>query len=154
MAVLRRNVALRRVGLNKIAHNPLMHQYRSKSPVIWIRLTAFFFCLFLLVGLGLAAFAVYAVLHSTHEMMIRLLYAIGTFVGCWLVYMYSALMCKCPLCRSGPMTPKRCAKHRQAGRLFGSYRLRVAATVLLLNRFRCPYCGESTRCRVKEKNVE
>jgi predicted RNA-binding Zn-ribbon protein involved in translation (DUF1610 family) len=128
-----------------------MHQYRSISPIIWIRLSAFFFCLLFVAGAGLVAFTVYVVLHGTQEMMIRLLNAIGAFVLCWVLYLYTSLMCKCPLCRSGPMTPKRCAKHRDARKFLGSYRLRVAATVLTINRFRCPYCGESTLCRVKKK---
>jgi hypothetical protein len=110
--------------------------------------------LLLLVGAGLVAFAFYALLYSSQEIMIQLLYAIGAFVGCWFLYIHCALMCKCPLCRSGIMTSKHCAKHRDAGKLLGSYRLRVAATVLLLNRFRCPYCGESTRCRIKDKRTE
>jgi hypothetical protein len=129
-----------------------MHQYRSKSPIIWIRLSAFFFCLLILLGVGLVLFTFYAVLHISNDMMIQLLYAIGSFVTCWFVYVYCALMCKCPLCRSGPMMSKRCAKHNQARKLFSSYRLRVAATVLLRNRYRCPYCGESTQCRVRDKD--
>lgn len=131
-----------------------MHQFRRKSTVIWMRLCAFFFWLLLFSGLGLVVFTVYAILKNTNEMMMRLLFAIAGFVVCWLLYIYTALMCKCPLCRSGPMTPNRCAKHRQAGKFLGSYRLRVATTVLLFNRFRCPYCGESTRCSVKPKQPE
>ncbi len=47
------------------------------------------------------------------------------------------------------MLPKACAKHRFARKFLGIYRLRVAATVLLRNRYRCPYCGESTHCSVR-----
>jgi len=128
-----------------------MHQFRSKSHIVWIRLAAFFFCLLIFIGLGLLALIGIAVFHSSHEKMMHVLYAIGAFVLCWLLYIYASVMCKCPLCRSGPMSSKRCVKHRHANTLLGSYRLRVAATVLTVNRFRCPYCGESTRCRVKEK---
>lgn len=131
-----------------------MHQFRNKSTVFWIRISALSFFLWLLSAIALAVLTGYAVLHATHEMMLMLLSGIGVFVLTWLLYMLGASMCKCPLCRSGPLSSKRCARHRNARRLLGSYRMRVAAGVLFTNSFRCPYCGEPTRCQVKKRDWE
>jgi len=55
-----------------------------------------------------------------------------------------ATLARCPLCLSLPIAPRICSKHRNAKRIMGSYRLRVACTVIFKRYFRCPYCGEST----------
>lgn len=131
-----------------------MHQFRSNSPVFWIRISALSFFLWVISAVVLAGLTGYAVWHSSHEMMLMVLTGIGVFVLTWLLYMLAASLCKCPLCRSGPMSSKRCVRHRNARRLFGSYRMRVAAGVLFTNHFRCPYCGEPTRCQVKKRDWE
>jgi len=128
-----------------------MHRYRSLRPIIWIRLSSIFYLLSLLYSFALFGFTFYAVLHHTHEIMLQLLYGIGGYVSLWILYVWTSSLSKCPLCRSGPMSSKRCARHRSARKIFGSYRLTVALSVIFLNRFRCPYCGESTRLQVKEK---
>lgn len=51
---------------------------------------------------------------------------------------------RCPLCRSQAIARDTSSKHRSAKRLFGSYRLQVAATIIFMKNFRCPYCGEPT----------
>lgn len=55
----------------------------------------------------------------------------------------------CPLCRTPVLAPKACMKHRRARTFFGSHRLRVALAILLRNRFRCPYCNESTSMELR-----
>ena len=55
----------------------------------------------------------------------------------------------CPLCRTAVLAPKACTKHRRARTVLGSHRLRVAAAILLKNRFRCPYCNESTSMKIR-----
>lgn len=131
-----------------------MHQFRNNSTVFWIRISALSFFLWVLSAVSLAGLTGYAVLHATHEMMLVLLSGIGVFVLTWLLSLLCASMCKCPLCRSGPLSSKRCVRHRNARRLLGSYRMRVAAGVLFTNHFRCPYCGEPTRCQVKKRDWE
>ena len=128
-----------------------MHSYRSKRPIFWLRLCALMYPLVLLSFLALAGFIVYAFLHSSVEMMYQVLYGMGICVALLLVYFISSAHSKCPLCRSGPMSSKRCAKHRLATKVLGSHRLSVVLGVLFLNRYRCPYCGESTRLKVKDK---
>jgi hypothetical protein len=45
----------------------------------------------------------------------------------------------------------RCAKHRKARRLLGSYPLRVAIAILFTAQFRRPYCNEPTAMDVRER---
>jgi hypothetical protein len=56
---------------------------------------------------------------------------------------------RCPLCMTPALASKSCAKHRTARRLLGSYRLRVALSILTRGYFRCPYCGEPTAMEVR-----
>lgn len=128
-----------------------MHRYRTIRPIFWIRLCSIFYLLSWLYSFALLFFTFYAVLHHTHEIMMNLLVGIGIYVALWILYAWTSSLSKCPLCRSGPMSNKRCAKHRNARKTLGSYRLTVALSVIFLNCFRCPYCGEPTRLKVKEK---
>ncbi|OYV06437.1 MAG: hypothetical protein CFE26_06320 [Verrucomicrobiales bacterium VVV1] len=58
----------------------------------------------------------------------------------------------CPLCRMRPIVSSGCQKSVKAKALFGSHRNRVALSTLLFHRFRCPYCGEPTRCKVRSRS--
>jgi hypothetical protein len=42
-------------------------------------------------------------------------------------------------------------KHPKARSVMGSHRLRVALAILFKNRFRCPYCNESTEMEIRER---
>jgi len=58
----------------------------------------------------------------------------------------------CPLCRMHPIVSSGCQKSTKVKALFGSHRTRVALSTLLFHRFRCPYCGEPTRCKVRPRS--
>lgn len=55
----------------------------------------------------------------------------------------------CPLCHAKALASNRYSKHRTAKKLFGSYRLRVACSVILKKYFRCPSCGEPTAIQIR-----
>lgn len=59
----------------------------------------------------------------------------------------------CPLCITPVLSSKGCMKHRSAKPLFGSYRLRVAVSLLCTGRFRCPFCGEPTLLEVRHSRM-
>ena len=42
-----------------------------------------------------------------------------------------------------------CSKHRDAKKLMGSHRLRVALAIVCKNQFRCPYGNESTTLELR-----
>jgi hypothetical protein len=128
---------------------PFMHRLPSNSAVRRIRLAALLLCAKCLVtpvAAGLIAWS-----SATGD---RWLAGIGVSIIVltavmvllqWLI----AVRANCPLCMTPVLGNKECAKHRSARTFCGSHRLRVALTVLCLNRFRCPYCGES--CEVKAR---
>lgn len=98
------------------------------------------------IGSGFYAFLVY-----DREFMKITIFCVCLVVALALLYRVMAGSASCPLCRNQPLISKGCQKHRKARRLFGSYRYRVAGAVLLTGSFRCPYCGESTACRVRSR---
>ena len=57
----------------------------------------------------------------------------------------------CPLCSTPVLSPRSCVKHRRSRTALGSYRLRVALAILFKNRFRCPYCNETTALEIRER---
>lgn len=66
----------------------------------------------------------------------------------WLV----ALQTKCPLCMTPVLAAKTCAKNKKAKKFLGSYRLRVANSILLRNYFRCQYCSEPTELAIRPRH--
>jgi hypothetical protein len=60
---------------------------------------------------------------------------------------------KCPLCMGTPLRNLGCSKHKSAQTLFGSHKLDVAVSILFQDKFRCPYCGETTGMQVRERRV-
>ena len=48
----------------------------------------------------------------------------------------------CQLCQTYVLRAITCSKNPRARPLFGSYRLKVAVTIVFKGKFCCPYCGE------------
>ncbi len=131
-----------------------MHRFRRRSQLIIHRLNAFSWLALLLLavttsGLLLAAFLTY----DRFLAMAGLTFASATLILAILQQMAAGSV-NCPLCRMPPLGSKACQKNARARTFLGSYRLRVSLSTLLLNRFRCPYCGEPTRCAVKTRPGE
>lgn len=66
----------------------------------------------------------------------------GVFLMVALFQLILTSQCRCQLCRSLILRPLKCSRIPTAKPILGSYRLKVATTIILLRRFRCPYCGE------------
>ena len=75
--------------------------------------------------------------------------AVGLF--CALMNFLLGMRLKCPLCMMPPLLNRHCSKHRNASKMFGSYKLRVACSIIFKRSFRCPYCGEPTAMQVRER---
>lgn len=121
-----------------------MHKLPNKSSVIRFRISAALVCLKSM--LILAIVAVYGWAFATHD---RQLAVIGLWLAASVVVVLPLRLmisssCQCPLCRSTVLSRIGCSKNTKAKNFFGSYRLRVALQILLRNRFRCPYCNETT----------
>lgn len=128
-----------------------MHLFRTKRHIFWLKVSALHFVILNLVACAVIVSAFLAFFHVDRELLTWSLIGMGGCLWVGLVYRLAAGVCRCPLCQTEPMLSKKCRKHRDAVKLMGSYRLMVASTTLLLNRFRCPYCGESSLCRCEYK---
>ena len=93
----------------------------------------------------------YAVLAGDRRLMIYGLLGLITGILLGLAQWMAAARAGCPLCSTPVLAPMRCARHRKARRLPGSYPLRVATAILFTDQFRCPYCNEPTAMDVKER---
>ena len=94
---------------------------------------------------------VYSLLASRSELTHLALALLGAAVMFTIVQWLGAARLRCPLCLGVPLAHNSCIKHRHARRLFGSYRMRVAASIMLEDSFRCPYCGEFTAIAVRNR---
>ncbi len=63
-----------------------------------------------------------------------------------------AVYLRCPLCMVSPLQNRGCSKHKTAAKLLWSYRLKIAQSILLQNKFRCQYCGEETVMEVRMRS--
>jgi hypothetical protein len=128
-----------------------MHHPCSISAARLLRIASF-----LLLGSRLmipiaAGLILVSLLYGNHRLMIYgvgvALISVGLIVAQWIAAFHAG----CPLCRTPVLAPLGCMRHRKARRLLGSYQLRVALSIMFTERFRCPYCNESTAMDVRER---
>ncbi|MGA0846048.1 MAG: hypothetical protein ACO3RV_05860 [Luteolibacter sp.] len=129
-----------------------MHHFRQPHQRFRLLLCSlsFVLCGFSILGAGGLMLA--GLILGNRELM---WYALGWFafgIGTGLIYLLTMKSAKCPLCRGELMCSHGYVPHKRALRLFGSVRMGVAIPALLLQRFRCPYCGEPCSCRPKDEN--
>lgn len=123
-----------------------MHRPRSPRIVSAMKVGAWFFllaCLAITVATGFLGYS------FTQGHKHYLLPSLGGIFGgllLLLIYRIRSSSARCPLCTGPVLLSQRCSRHRKAGRLFGSYRLRVARDIAFFGAFKCPYCGEDTVC--------
>ena len=88
-----------------------------------------------------------------HQKALVLTALAGVILGVVLLIVYHMVSgsARCPLCASPVLLSQRCQRNRNARRLLGSYRFRVARDIALSGTFRCPYCGEETLCVPKDR---
>jgi len=129
-----------------------MHHFRRRSQQVAHYLSAASWMLLLLLvwftlGLFVAAYAM-----ADKELAKAGLLCVGLTLLIALLQRISAGSVGCPLCRMHPIVSSGCQKSTKVKALFGSHRTRVALSTLIFHRFRCPYCGEPTRCKVRSRS--
>lgn len=128
-----------------------MHRLPSHSALVRFRLAAYLYVLAILVllgGIGYLGWSIF-INHQTHIILSASLIGAGVLlVVCqWI----TAARARCPLCLVPSLSKKNCSKNRNAKRLLGSYRLKVATSIIFQNSFRCPYCNEPTALEVRQR---
>lgn len=87
------------------------------------------------------------------ELLLLSLGLIGAGLVFLLIYRITGTSARCSLCSNPVLFSKRCSRNRNARRTAGSYRMRVALSIACTNRFTCPYCGERTHCKAKQRQT-
>ena len=129
-----------------------MHRLPTRASLRNLRLGTVFLLLLglailVFIGMGVAAII------TRNPTVVRVFLWVGValpVIG--ILYLFFGSKVKCPLCMNPPLRPRHCQKHRNAKRLFGSYRLRVAFSVFFNDNFVCPHCGEPTMLEVRERH--
>jgi len=128
-----------------------MHRLPSAHAIRRIRVSAFLLlAICLLVPASLVVLMWATIQADTRLLSAGLIMVVLGAVMVPIHWMHAARG-NCPLCITPVLVSKHCARHRNARTLFGSYRLRVAVSVLFTGTFRCPYCGEPTMLVVRER---
>lgn len=121
-----------------------MHHIRTKSVLIRFKLASWLLLsiwLLILTACGILICSAFVIDHQLAYLAFGMLTA--ALLMRLTVWGLSS-RAHCPLCLIHPLGHSSCSKHRTARRLLGSYRFRVACTVIFRNYFHCPYCGEAT----------
>jgi hypothetical protein len=130
-----------------ITSGSFMHKLPNRSSTIRFRLAALLICAkTILIFSTLAIYAYAFVTHNREFAMIGLILT-AAVLAVFLFRFLFASSCHCPLCRVPVLSQNSCSKNNKARNLLGSYRLRIALQILFKNRFRCPYCNETTELK-------
>jgi len=131
-----------------------MHHIQKSFRTRSYRRASFVFIaayLSLLATLGFVAYTFYK--SSQNDLMIISI-LIGVSAFFWMLSMIASGNCRCQLCQTANMRSLKCSRHKKAKRLLGSYRLRVSTSIVFMNSFRCPYCGEAFSLSPKPQKPE
>jgi len=104
-----------------------------------------------LLVIGLPVFLVYSLIIVDHDLTHVGLAMMGVSVLLAIFLWALVNRLRCPLCLGLPLAISGSVKNRRALPLLGSYRFRVAVTILTKGHFRCPYCGEFTSVEVRRR---
>jgi len=99
----------------------------------------------------LPVFLVYSLIIGDHDLTHVGLAMVGASVLLAIFLWALVNRLRCPLCLGLPLAISGSVKNRRALRLLGSYRFRVAVTILTKGHFRCSYCGEFTSVEVRRR---
>ena len=129
-----------------------MHQPRTARTVRSLRVSALSFLLLVLTIGVTVPLVVYALIENNRQLLGIALGLIGFAAILLLVYRISGSSARCSLCSCPVMFSQSCSRNRNAKTVFGSYRTRVACSIVLTNKFTCPYCGEATQCVPRQRS--
>lgn len=129
-----------------------MHRLSNEGSVFRFRVAAVLLLVkWLLVPASLASL-LYTILLDHRELILVSLGVIGLTVVVAILQWVVSARCRCPLCIGLPLSRTATVKNRNAQRLLGSHRLRVAHSIFLKGYFRCPYCNEPTAMEVRDRH--
>ncbi|GAA5130258.1 hypothetical protein JIN84_04455 [Luteolibacter yonseiensis] len=126
-----------------------MHRLPSQHAVTRFKVASWLIVLLFLLLLATSGLLVHSLVTADRELASLALGLMGGTVAVGITQWAVAIRARCPLCHAKSIARNGCSKHRNARALLGSYRLRVALSIIFQNKFRCPYCGESTAAKAR-----
>ena len=128
-----------------------MHRLPNQQAVSRFRLAALLMLCNRLLIVSLPILLVYSLIIAELNLTHFSLALVGVSVLLTIILWVLVARLRCPLCIGLPLAISGSVKSRLARRLLGSYRLRVATSILMKGHFRCPYCGEFTSVEVRRR---
>ena len=128
-----------------------MHRLPNQQTVRRFRMAAMLLLFNRLLVICLPVFLVYSLIIGAPALPHVGLAMVGASVLLAIFLWALVNRLRCPLCLGLPLAISGSVKNRRALRLLGSYRFRVAVTILTKGHFRCPYCGEFTSVEVRRR---
>lgn len=104
-------------------------------------------CIFLAV-----ATLIYSIMIDERSLLLPALVGIIFGIVLLIIFRIVSSSARCSLCAGAVLLSTRAQRNRNAKKLFGSYRFRVARDIALTGTYRCPYCGENTLCIAKDRS--
>lgn len=126
-----------------------MHRLRSRNSVARFKIASWILVIKWMLISTAGGILIYSLIVADRNLSYLGFILITGSVVAGLIQWSISAHARCPLCLTPPISHRGCSKHRSARRVFGSYRLHVAFSVIFWNRFRCPYCGEWTAVEVR-----
>jgi hypothetical protein len=128
-----------------------MHRFQSQSIITRFWIVSILICVkFIMIPTSIGILF-YSLLENNKELtLLGVAFGAATLlIG--IIQWILAARTRCPLCLTPVLARKACSKNRNARKLWGSYRFRVAMGVLFKGFFRCPYCNEPTAMEVRQR---
>ena len=129
-----------------------MHSLPNSSAVRRFRFAALLLLVKWLLVIVSVVFVGYLVIAERKDLSYIVINLMGITLLISVSHWVVSLRARCPLCLVPSFSHQQCSKSRDVRNLLGNYRLFVALDVLCKGSFRCPYCGESTAIRVRQRN--
>ncbi len=131
-----------------------MHYIKSKFRAQAFRRASIVFVLAYLSLFVAGGMVIYTFIDRSGEKLLILGIVLGVTLLLWATTMIVSGTCRCQLCQASTMRSLKCSHHKNAKKLLGSYRFRIAVAVLCKGAYRCSYCGEAFSLRPKVENLE
>lgn len=129
-----------------------MHRLSSKRAVMNLRMAAASLLGFIGFAIAVPNLLLISFVTSDRVMSVFALWCGAIAGSLYVLYLLFASGVRCPLCHVRMIARNLCSINRRAKSTLGSHRLRVALGVLFMRCFRCPYCGEATEVRARDRS--
>ena len=128
-----------------------MHHLRHRGMARALKLGSLSYGIAFTAALSFLGTLAYTLLQKDERAVPLLAIFAGVAIVFGISSMFFGSRARCQLCQTTLVLPHKCTKHQNARKLLGSYRLRMTASIIFSDRFKCPYCGENFSTTVSEK---